>query len=55
MNLDEKKSNPPKTPKSPESRRSTLPKVEQDEEDEYFAAAVWHCCSEKFIDYCGGR
>jgi hypothetical protein len=37
-----------------DSRRSTLLEAEHDEEDELFAAAVWHCCGEKFIIYCGG-
>jgi hypothetical protein len=32
-----------------ESRRGTLLEAEQDEADELFAAAVWHCCSELFI------
>jgi hypothetical protein len=36
-----------------ESRTSTLLEGEQDEADELFAAAVLHCCSGKFIVYCG--
>jgi hypothetical protein len=36
-----------------ESRRNTLLEAEQDEADELFAATVWHCCSGKFIVYCG--
>jgi hypothetical protein len=33
---------------------STVLEVEQDKGDEHFAAAVWHCCSERFIVYCRG-
>jgi hypothetical protein len=36
-----------------ESRRSTLIEAEQDEADELYTAAVWHCRSEIFIVYCG--
>jgi hypothetical protein len=36
-----------------ESITSTLLNADQDEADELFAAAVLHCCSGKFIVYCG--
>jgi hypothetical protein len=36
-----------------ESRRNALLEAELDEADELFAAAVWHCCSEKFISTAG--